>query len=204
MRSFQAAQTALKNGVSRVQIIDGREDGALLKELFTRTGFGTALANNSLTQIRPAEVRDIPDLMRLIEPLIQRGNLLPRTKNDIERHLAEFVIAEHDRLVYGCAALKSFAADKAGEIYCLAVSDKGRGMGYGDLLLQSIENMAVKQGLTQLFALTTRTADWFLERGFEASDPNALPAIRREQYIENKRNSKIFVKQPKSSPFQAA
>ena len=204
MRSIQAAQTALKNGVSRVQIIDGREDGALLKELFTRTGFGTALANNSLTQIRPAEVRDIPDLMRLIEPLIQRGNLLPRTKNDIERHLAEFVIAEHDRLVYGCAALKSFVADKAGEIYCLAVSDKGRGMGYGDLLLQSIENMAVKQGLTQLFALTTRTADWFLERGFEASDLNALPAIRRKQYIENKRNSKIFVKQPKSSPFQAA
>jgi N-acetylglutamate synthase-like GNAT family acetyltransferase len=108
------------------------------------------------------------------------------------------------KILYGCAALKSFVADKAGEIYCLAVSDKGRGMGYGDLLLQSIENMAVKQGLTQLFALTTRTADWFLERGFEASDLNALPAIRRKQYIENKRNSKIFVKQPKSSPFQAA
>ncbi|MBP5789687.1 MAG: GNAT family N-acetyltransferase, partial [Neisseriaceae bacterium] len=112
--------------------------------------------------------------------------------------------AEHDRLVYGCAALKSFADDAAGEIYCLAVSEKGRGMGYGDLLLEYIENISVKQGITQLFALTTRTADWFVERGFCESHLDNLPTIRRKQYIENKRNSKIFVKQPKSSPFQAA
>lgn len=204
MRSFQAAQTALKNGVSRVQMINGFENGALLKELFTRTGCGTALANNSLTQIRPAEMRDIPDIMRLIDPLVQRGNLLPRTKDEIEKHLAEFAVAEHDRLVYGCAALKSFADDQAGEIYCLAVSEKGRGMGYGDLLLEYIENISVKQGITQLFALTTRTADWFVERGFCESHLDNLPTIRRKQYIENKRNSKIFVKQPKSSPFQAA
>ncbi|MBQ5429777.1 MAG: amino-acid N-acetyltransferase, partial [Neisseriaceae bacterium] len=204
MRSFQAAQTALKNGVSRVQMINGFENGALLKELFTRTGCGTALANNSLTQIRPAEMRDIPDIMRLIDPLVQRGNLLPRTKDEIEKHLAEFAVAEHDRLVYGCAALKSFANDQAGEIYCLAVSEKGRGMGYGDLLLEYIENISVKQGITQLFALTTRTADWFVERGFCESHLDNLPTIRRKQYIENKRNSKIFVKQPKSSPFQAA
>ena len=204
MRSFQAAQTALKNGVSRVQMINGFENGALLKELFTRTGCGTALANNSLTQIRPAEMRDIPDIMRLIDPLVQRGNLLPRTKDEIEKHLAEFAVAEHDRLVYGCAALKSFADDAAGEIYCLAVSEKGRGMGYGDLLLEYIENISVKQGITQLFALTTRTADWFVERGFCESHLDNLPTIRRKQYIENKRNSKIFVKQPKPSPFQAA
>ncbi|MBR5675738.1 MAG: GNAT family N-acetyltransferase, partial [Neisseriaceae bacterium] len=94
--------------------------------------------------------------------------------------------------------------DNAGEIYCLAVSEKGRGMGYGDLLLQAIENTAAKQGMTQLFALTTRTADWFLERGFNESHLDNLPAIRRKQYIENKRNSKIFVKKPEPSPFQAA
>ena len=203
MRSFQAAENALKGGVSRVQIINGFADGALLKELFTRTGFGTALANHSLTQIRPAQMRDIPDIMRLIDPLVQRGNLLPRTQNEIENHINEFVVAEHDRLVYGCAALKTFTTT-AGEIYCLAVSEHGRGLGYGDLLLEYIENLSAKQGITQLFALTTRTADWFIERGFEPCDLTTLPEIRRQQYIDNKRNSKIFIKKPQKSPFQAA
>jgi len=48
-------------------------------------------------------------------------------------------------------------------------------------------------GISQLFVLTTRTAHWFLERGFQAADPEALPMARRELY-NYQRQSKVFIK----------
>lgn len=193
-RILPAALSALESGVHRVQIIDGVADGSLLCELFTRHGVGTALAHSSFTEIRPAVARDIPDLMGLIEPMIKGGILLPRTRDDIENHIHEFFVAEYDDLLYGCAALKCFADIDAAEISCLAVAENARGKGYGDLLLEYIENHARQHGIARLFALTTRTADWFAERGFTPSSPQDLPAERRQQYSDNKRQSKVFVK----------
>ena len=47
VRLLQAAVNAVENGVSRVQILSGREDGGLLRELFTREGCGTAIARDA-------------------------------------------------------------------------------------------------------------------------------------------------------------
>ncbi|MBQ9619817.1 MAG: GNAT family N-acetyltransferase, partial [Neisseriaceae bacterium] len=176
-------------------IIDGTIDGNLLKELFTRRGVGTSLAHITFTNIRSAVARDIPDLLQLIEPMVEKGILLPRTYDDLESHIHEFFVAEYDDLLYGCAALKHFTDDtQSAEIACLAVSSSGRGRGYGDLLLERIEQEAKKQGIQQLFALTTQTADWFIERGFHETTPDTLPALRFAQYQDNKRRSKVFVK----------
>jgi amino-acid N-acetyltransferase len=41
--------------------------------------------------------------------------------------------------------------------------------------------------------LTTRTAHWFRERGFEPGDIKTLPLRRRELY-NYQRNSKVFIK----------
>ncbi|MBO7080474.1 MAG: amino-acid N-acetyltransferase [Neisseriaceae bacterium] len=194
-RMFPSVLHALRNGVHRVQIIDGTIDGNLLKELFTRRGVGTSLAHITFTNIRPAVARDIPDLLQLIEPMVEKGILLPRTYDDIESHIHEFFVAEYDDLLYGCAALKHFADDeKSAEIACLAVSSSGRGRGYGDLLLERIEEEAKKQDIHRLFALTTQTADWFIERGFQETTPDTLPALRLAQYQDNKRRSKVFIK----------
>jgi len=47
--------------------------------------------------------------------------------------------------------------------------------------------------LKQLFVLTTRTAHWFIERGFVESSVDALPSARREVY-NLQRRSKVLVK----------
>ena len=62
-----------------------------------------------------------------------------------------------------------------------------------DELLERIENRARAQGLKTLFVLTTRTAHWFRERGFEPSSVERLPAARASLY-NFQRNSKIFEK----------
>jgi amino-acid N-acetyltransferase len=47
--------------------------------------------------------------------------------------------------------------------------------------------------LKTLFVLTTRTAHWFRERGFEPSSVERLPSARASLY-NYQRNSKIFEK----------
>ncbi|HBH34407.1 MAG TPA: N-acetylglutamate synthase, partial [Psychrobacter sp.] len=56
-----------------------------------------------------------------------------------------------------------------------------------------LEQQARSHGRHNLFALTTRTAHWFIEQGFEEVSAEMLPEPRRTAY-HNGRNSKVFKK----------
>jgi amino-acid N-acetyltransferase len=68
-----------------------------------------------------------------------------------------------------------------------------RRAGYGEQLLKHIEQRADKLKLKRLFVLTTRTAHWFVERGFAEAGLDVLPASRRELY-NFQRRSKVLAK----------
>ncbi|MCL2644858.1 MAG: GNAT family N-acetyltransferase, partial [Betaproteobacteria bacterium] len=104
-----------------------------------------------------------------------------------------FSVVEYDGMLVGCAALYRFSGDNAAELACLAVTPEHRRVGLGEQLLRRIEQRAQYDGLDRLFVLTTRTAHWFLERGFEETGPEALPIQKRELY-NFQRRSKVFVK----------
>ena len=80
------------------------------------------------------------------------------------------------------------------ELACLAVHVDYRDAGRGDALLQAIESRARQTGIRTLFVLTTRTAHWFRERGFEPGDITQLP-VRKKRLYNYQRKSKVFVKQ---------
>ena len=63
----------------------------------------------------------------------------------------------------------------------------------GDTLLKAIEQRALMLGLNSLFVLTTRTAHWFMERGFCSAAISELPQHKQSLY-NYQRNSKVFVK----------
>jgi amino-acid N-acetyltransferase len=48
-------------------------------------------------------------------------------------------------------------------------------------------------GLTAVFVLTTQTAHWFIEQGFEERNRDDLPLERKSLY-NLQRNSKVFFK----------
>ncbi len=52
---------------------------------------------------------------------------------------------------------------------------------------------ALGKGFRKLFVLTTRTAHWFVERGFVESGVDALPKAKQGLY-NYQRRSKVFVK----------
>lgn len=191
-RMLKTAVHVLENGVRRAHILSGMADGSLLAELFTRQGCGTMLAQAPFMRIRPADHRDIGDIIRLIEPLEAAGVLLPRSREYLEAHIQTFSVLEHDCHVYGCVALKHFADRGCAELACLAVSPDARDGGFGEYLLEHVIERARQKGAHTLFALSTRTGEWFDERGFTRAELTELPPERQQQYRANKRASQIY------------
>jgi amino-acid N-acetyltransferase len=190
---LDAAAQACRAGVARSHIVSYSADGALLAELFTRAGSGTLVSQEQFEQLREASIEDVGGLIELISPLEEQGILVRRSREVLEREIEQFSIVEREGLIIACAALYPIADSAAGELACLAVSPDYRHGGRGDDLLERIEQRARAQGLQTLFVLTTRTAHWFRERGFEPSGVEQLPAARASLY-NNQRNSKVFAK----------
>lgn len=192
-RWIQAAVYVLQNAVRRCQILSGSASGSLLRELFTRQGAGTSIAADDFVRIRPARSRDIADIIGLIRPLEEQGILLPRSREHLENHINQFSILENDGRIEGCVAVKTYADDVAAELACLAVSPEARASGHGERLLAHVIAQATQAGMHRLFALSTQTGEWFLERGFSRVDAQTLPAERQQQYQRDGRASQIFV-----------
>ena len=196
-RVLPGAVRACRHGVGRVHFLDRRRDGAMLMELFTREGVGTVLTAAPLARLREATVDDVGALLALIAPLEADGTLVKRGRERLEMEITRFSVVEHDGVIVGCAALYPFSGGKGGpkaaELACLAVMSDFRRSGYGDQLRRHIEARAKQQKLKRLFVLTTRTAHWFIERGYTESTVDALPAEKRELY-NFQRRSKVLLK----------
>ena len=192
-RQLTAACHAASNGVGRAHLIDANDDGALLKELFTRDGCGTLVTRETYETLRGARIDDVGGILELIEPLEADGTLVRRSRELLENEIQRFAIIERDGMVIACAALYPFPDDKTGELACVAVHPGYRKGERGAQLLAYVERRAKEQGLTSLFVLTTLTAHWFQQQGFEAAGVEALPGARKSLY-NWQRNSKVFVK----------
>ena len=191
-RYLPCAVRASRAGVGRVHVIGYDEDGTLLRELFSRDGIGTVVTRESLEKLRDARPDDIGGLIALIEPLEEEGVLVRRERDLLEREIARFSVVEHDGLIVGCAALYPYG-DGHGELACLAVHPQYRRWGYGEQLMKRIEARAREARIKRLFVLTTRTAHWFIERGFSEQGVDALPDEKRLVY-NLQRRSKVFAK----------
>ena len=181
---------ALGAGVKRAHLV-GPQRGALLKELFTRDGSGMLIARDMYEGIRRATEEDLRNVLDILRPLEQQGILLPRSKEEVLRDLPRTYVFARDNTVLACGMLKQYNATHA-EIACLAVHPEFRGASKGLTLLAFLERQALQQGVNTVFVLSTRSMQWFEERGFVPSDPSQLPANRT---YDAERGSKVYVKQ---------
>src|SRR6185295_7293316 len=189
-----AAIRACDNGVKRAHLVSRHHDGALLLELFTRDGVGTMVAATALAHIRNATIDDVGGILQIIEPMEEQGILVRRSRERLETEIERFVVAEHDNNIIGCAGLYAFPEEKVGELAALAVHPDFRREGYGEALLTEIEARARRLKLTALFVLTTRTSQWFLERGFHNATVGDLPKQKQALY-NYQRKSQVYRKE---------
>lgn len=192
-RLITSAIRAVSGGVIRTHLLSYQQDGALLRELFTRDGSGTLLTDTSFEQLRVATIDDVGGILELISPLEREGILVRRSRELLEAEIDHFCVITRDGMIIGCAALYPYREGNMGELACVAVHPDYRHGQRGDALLEFVEKQAQQQGFDQLFVLTTRTAHWFQERGFVESQVDALPQPKQSLY-NYQRRSKVFIK----------
>lgn len=190
---FEHATKACLAGVPRAHIVPFTTDGAVLLEVFTHDGVGTMISAENLESLREATIEDVGGILQLIEPLEADGTLVKRGRELIEREIDYFSVIEHDGVIFGCAALYPFPAEKMAEMACLTVSPDSQAQGDGERLLRHIESRARAAGFRKLFVLTTRAAHWFLKRGFVQASVDALPKDRQNMY-NWQRKSLVLIK----------
>ncbi len=190
---LEHASRAVKQGVARAHLLPYSLDGSILLEIFTHDGVGTMVVEDTLDDLRPAAVDDVGAILQLIEPLEEDGTLVPRGRHEIERDVEKFWVAEHDGIIYGCASLHIWPEERMAEMGCFTVHPDWQGEGEGEKLLRHVEARARASGVRRLFVLTTRTAHWFIKRGFTQGGIADLPRDRQAHYNRS-RNSMVFIK----------
>lgn len=190
---LQAALAATRGGVQRVHLV-GHDDGALLRELYTRDGMGLMLYSDSEYEAtRDASIEDVGGVLALIAPLEQHGVLVARSREQLELEIGHFNVIVRDGLVIACCALFPFTEQASGELACVAVHPDYRRAGRAAALLKRVEAEARDLGLKRLFSLTTHTPHWFIEHGFRQATLEELPA-QRQQLYNYQRNSLVLIK----------
>ncbi|MDR0411387.1 MAG: amino-acid N-acetyltransferase [Treponema sp.] len=184
------ALKASRAGVERIHIIDGREDGAILRELFSNMGSGTMVYTDEYESIRELKSSDVPDVLRLMEPLMQTGVLIRRTPEQIQEKKDDYVVVDIDGSVRACAALHDWGERQA-EIAALATDRMFTMLGLGRRIVRFLLEKAQQNGFRRVFVLTTHTHDWFEALGFTEASVESLPLQRGQLYDQN-RKSKVF------------
>jgi len=139
--------------------------------------------------VRPAAIGDVPTILHLLEIYSAQGNLLPRTMNELYRHLRDFFVVEIDgsatapgvalpppsleSKVVACGALEIFTED-LGEVRSLVVDDAFKGRGLGKALVERLAEEARVIGLKRLMALTY-VPEFFHKLGFQTVSKDTLP-----------------------------
>ena len=191
-RHGEAAAHAVQHGIDRVHLLSHIIDGALLQELFTHAGAGTLVTLGDYEQLRAANIDDVAAILELLTPLEQQGILVRRSREMLEMEIERFEVIEHDGRIIACAALYPYSSSMA-EVACVAVNPDYRSGQRGERLLDSLSARARAQGMSRIFVLTTRTAHWFIERGFSEVDFSELPEERQSLY-NFQRKSKVFMR----------
>jgi amino-acid N-acetyltransferase len=189
------ALLACNGGVPRVHVIDGTLDEGLLGEVFDNHGYGTLIHANEYDNIRPAKRKDVHAIQVLTRQAVEAEELLKRTKSSIERQLDDYFIFEIDKNPVACVALHVYREENQGELACLYVSQSHENQGIGRKLIQFVENRARELGLRELLALSTQAFTYFQTKAkFVEGTADDLPPVRRQQYHESARNSKVLLK----------
>jgi len=112
-------------------------------------------------------------IRNLFEDEVRAGRMLPRTADDIEAHLSDWLVAEDGGQIIGCVSLIYFKAELV-EVRSLAVHPAYRGQGIASRLVKAAVDMARERGVPRVLALT-RATHLFERLGFRRDTVTHFP-----------------------------
>ena len=187
---LKLAKTACNEGVDRVHIINGSIDGTVPCEIFSDLGSGTMIYTNNYGKIRQMTRDDISEVITLMQPFVNQGILLQRTKEQLYNQYQNYIVYELDGAIRACSALIPYP-DGQMEIAAVAVDKTCSNIGIGPKMIRVLVKQAKEMKASGLFLLTTQTSDWFENLGFIPSEVSTLPQQRKEKWTPE-RGSKVL------------
>ncbi len=118
-------------------------------------------------------MRDIPNILSLINSYAAAGVMLPRTEFEMSENIRDFSVAYDGSRLMGCAALHFYTPTTA-EVRSLAVLPDNKQRGVGRALVDSLEKEARENDLEAIFAFTY-VEQFFAKLGFEVIERGELP-----------------------------
>lgn len=186
---------ALRDGVTRAHIIDGRVFGGLLTEIFDKVGIGSMIHANAYQEIRKARPKDIQAIYDITRHATKNASLKPRSKSEIEREISNTWVYEIDGSIIACMQLIPDEPRKIFEIGMVLVQSFYQKRGVGKKMVEFAEIEATKQGADTLLALTTQSYPFFKKScRFSDGTKDDLSKARRANYEKNGRESRILIK----------
>jgi amino-acid N-acetyltransferase len=189
---------ACSEGVARVHVVDGNQDEVLLAEVFSNEGVGTMIHADDYQQIRKARSSDVPALLTMMRQSVEEAALAPRSRDQIQKRIADFFVMELDGHVVASVAVHTYDLPdntKASELACLFVRRAHKNKGHGRKLVTFAEEVAKQRGSASIFALSTQAFRFFEEKlGYVEVPADTLPSARRESYDKSGRNSRVLKK----------
>ena len=124
-------------------------------------------------EVRKAGMRDIPNVLALINEYAANGIMLARTEFEMSENIRDFTVAYAGEVLAGCAALHFYTPTSA-EVRSLAVRPDLKQSGVGRALVEALEEEAHADDLSSIFAFTY--VPGFFERlGFVEVERGELP-----------------------------
>jgi len=124
-------------------------------------------------KFRKASISDIKSIHKLINEFARKGEMLPRSLNELYENIRDFFLAEENDEIKGVCALHVLWEDLA-EIRSLAVRKESQKRGIGTLLVKKCLSEAKKLGVEKVFVLTY-IPEFFKKIGFKELDKSKLP-----------------------------
>ena len=124
-------------------------------------------------QIRRAHLKDIDEILFLLNLFKDQDLLLPRNRDEMASRIRDFWVAEIENKVAGCVALHNYT-EQMGEIRSLAVVPEFQKKGIAQKLVQTCVDEGKRMNLQQVFVLTY-LEKWFQELGFKTVPKETLP-----------------------------
>ena len=122
-------------------------------------------------ELRQAVAGDLPEILALL-----RDSSLPAA--GVEQALDHFIVAHRDDRLVGVVGFEPYGRHAL--LRSAAVRSSEQGTGVGRALVEQLMGEAERNGVRELYLLTTTAQQWFLRFGFEEVDRANVPTAVRE------------------------
>ena len=119
----------------------------------TALPFAPAASQAARPVVRPAIRADVDQIRELVSCYAAQGLMLPRTFEQVEMNIDNYVVATSTGRVVACAALEEYSPSLA-EVSSVAVAESEHGRGLGTDVVLGVERLARARDIAEVFALS--------------------------------------------------